>query len=547
MAAQRSNTQKFIEKAISKHGNTYDYSCSEYTMAKNKIKIRCKTHGVFEQTANSHLSGVGCNNCGIKIAANKQKKTAKQFITDAIKKNGTEYEYHDITYKNNNTHIIVTCKKHGGFSITPKNHLKGRGCPQCYGNIKKNTTEFIEDAINIHGSSYDYSKTEYINDATPVNIICKKHGIFTQLANNHLSGYGCNSCGAEITSNKLKLSHEEFIKRSIETHGVLYDYSAVKYEKNMVPVTIICKKHGKFIQTPVDHWGGSGCKLCSNSKGELAVFNFIKELGNLEILSNDRVRIKPLEIDIYIPELKLGIEYCGLYWHAESSRRDKYHINNKYNICKNNNIELLTIFENEWINKQEIVKSMLSNKLRVIKDSVFARKCSIIEVNYKTAMEFLNENHIQGNASSSIRIALTFNNTIVAMMTIIKSRYNKNTKYEISRFCSILNTSVVGGASKMFNYFIKTYKPESVISYANLRYGEGDLYKKLGFNFKHQSRPNFHYFKKLKIESRIKYQKHKLIKQGYNPDLSGYEIMLSRGYKRIWDCGNNVWIWNSNN
>jgi hypothetical protein len=135
-------------------------------------------------------------------------------------------------------------------------------------------------------------------------------------------------------------------------------------------------------------------------------------------------------------------------------------------------------------------------------------------------------------------------------MTFGKSRYNKNYQYELIRFCNKINTVVTGGASKIFKYFIRNYNPESLISYADLRYSNGALYEKLGFAKLKSSNPNYFYFHKSstpKLMSRVQFQKHKLKDKLdiYNESLSEYRNMLNNGYDRIWDCGNGVYEYNN--
>ena len=138
-------------------------------------------------------------------------------------------------------------------------------------------------------------------------------------------------------------------------------------------------------------------------------------------------------------------------------------------------------------------------------------------------------------------------------MTIGKPRFSDKYDYELLRFCTLLNTNVVGGASKIFKYFLKTYSPKNIISYADRRWSEGDLYKILGFDFSHNSGPNFYYFKQNdsteKLFSRIAFQKHKLKDklEDFDPKLSAWQNMQNHGYDRVWDCGNSVWVWSATN
>ncbi len=283
------------------------------------------------------------------------------------------------------------------------------------------------------------------------------------------------------------------------------------------------------------------------SKEEYNIVEFLKSIlpENTIILQNDRTLINPFELDIYIPEYKLAIEYNGIYWHSEQQGKDKnYHIN-KTNLCNNKGVKLIHVFDSEWLNKQDIICSIIRNKLNLSSTKIYARKCEIKKVKNIDAQEFLFNNHIQGVIFGN-HYGLYFNNELVSLLSMGKSRYNKNYDFEILRFCSKLNTNVIGGFSKLLKYFINN-NPGTIITYADLRYGTGDVYLKSNFTYSHISSPNYYYTTDfMSLESRHKFQKHKLNKilTTFDNNLSEYQNMLLNNYDRIWDCGNNVYILN---
>jgi hypothetical protein len=272
---------------------------------------------------------------------------------------------------------------------------------------------------------------------------------------------------------------------------------------------------------------------------EKEVLDFVKSLTN-NVEENTRKIIAPYELDIYIPEYNLAIEFNGNYWHSEAGGKDKaYHIN-KTNTCKDKGIQLLHIFEHQWLEKQEIFKSVIANKLG-FSDKIYARKCKVVEL--KDCKEFLEINHLQGNCPSSIKLGLTYNSELVSVMTFGKPRFNKSYEYELIRFCNKLNTSVVGGASKLLKYFETKYKPRSIVSYANLQWSDGGLYNHLGFTQKEISTPNYWWIKSAETLTRYQCQKHKLkdlLGDKFNPKLSEKDNMENNGYSRLFDCGNTV-------
>jgi len=309
-------------------------------------------------------------------------------------------------------------------------------------------------------------------------------------------------------------------------------------------VTIICPEHGEFEQRVDVHRNGGNCPKCSNggtSKHELEIKDFIKSL-KLKINENERNIIKPLELDIFIPSHNLAIEFNGVYWHSEEYVNSDYHLN-KTKLCESKNIKLIHIFEDEWVLKKDIVKSRLKNILGLTENKIYARKCTIKEVSSKETKKFLNNNHIQGNVNSKIRVGLYFNNELVSMMTfgklrkILGSKSIEN-KYELLRFCNKLDTIVIGGADKLLKYFIKLYEPNEIISYADRRWSQGNLYEKLNFKFIHNTKPNYYYLINKKRENRFNYRKDILVKQGFDINKTEHEIMLERNIYRIYDCGN---------
>jgi hypothetical protein len=246
------------------------------------------------------------------------------------------------------------------------------------------------------------------------------------------------------------------------------------------------------------------------------------------------------EIDIYIPEKKFGIEFNGNFWHSEYHKEKKYH-QEKSLLAENNGIFLYHIFEYEWDTKKDQILNQLTNLLGMNKTKIYARKCIIKEVDNNEKSEFLAQHHLQGDDVSSIKLGLYYNNELVSIMTFVKPRFNKNYQWELSRFCSKSNCNVVGGASKLWKYFNNTYKPTSVISYSNIAHTKGNLYKTLGMTLQGISSPNYVWTDGHNTLSRYKCQKHKLLEQGYTGS-SEVDIMTKRGYYKIYDCGNKVWI-----
>ena len=365
----------------------------------------------------------------------------------------------------------------------------------------------------------------------------------------NLKKYGVDRPSKNITiKNKII---ESYKKRLIEKFSNINNITNIDYTN--CNLTAFCEKGHEYninIKTLYSRYN-SNCIICTVcnpiikfiSDKENELHNYIKENYNKEIISNSKDIIKPYELDIYIPDLNLAFEFNGVYWHNELNKEDDYH-NNKTNMCLNKGIQLIHIWEDDWIYKQDIVKSMILNKLNKNINKIYARKTTIKEItDNKLIKEFLNNNHLQGFVGSKIKIGLFYDDDLVSLMTFGNLRKTMNSKsnsddYEMLRFCNKLNTNVIGGASKLFNYFINNYKYNTIISYADRSYSNGNLYKQLGFELDHITEPNYYYVIDGIRHYRYNFRKDILIKEGYDSNKTEHEIMLERKIYRIYNSGN---------
>lgn len=540
---------KFIEKAKNRHGDKYDYSKVEYINSTAKVCIICKEHGEFWQTPQGHVRGQGCPKCANIKRGDTFRSDGDTFVKRATVLHDGKYIYDKDSYVNAMTKVPILCLKHGTFWMTPMNHLLGQGCPKCNGR-GLNTEEIIELFKEKHGDSYDYSKVVFTKMHEKVCIICKEHGEFWQTPSKHLLGQGCPKCSDIKKAKGRTLTTNDFIEKSSKIHNNKYVYDKTEYKGTYESLTITCPIHGDFTQRANDHLNGHGCPICGNnmSLAEKEIEDYVKSFGIKTetkvrgILSNNK------EIDILIPELNIGIEYDGLKWHSDEFKDKNYHLN-KTEECKKLGIRLVHIFEDEWMNKKEIIKSIIRNIIGKTENKIYARKCIIQNVNDNEKKEFLEKNHIQGNVNSQINLGLYHDGELVSLMCIGKPRINLGRKtsledeYELLRFCNKLNTNIVGGASKLFKYFITNYNPTLTTSYCDYRWSIGNMYKALGFTLSHHSQPNYYYIIGNNRKNRFKYRKSELIKEGFDPEKSEKEIMEERGIHRIYDCGSLVYIW----
>lgn len=261
----QSKTSKFLEKAIIIHGNKFDYSKVDYKGGHINVCIICPEHGEFYQSPSNHLSGKDCLKCSYLKRAQKMTQGNDGFIEKSIKVHGDKYDYSKVEYKNSKTKVCIICnktdeitgEKHNEFWQVPYSHLSGASCPKCSNHFMSQEI-FINRARVIHKNKYDYSKVEYKAVKTKVSIICPDHGGFLQAPDGHLNGAGCPRCSCVH-----RYSTNEWIVEAKKVHGDKYDYSKVEYVKNSSKISIICKEHGEFLQTPANHIKGKNCPKCT--------------------------------------------------------------------------------------------------------------------------------------------------------------------------------------------------------------------------------------------------------------------------------------------
>ena len=549
----------FVERSLSKHGNKYDYSKVDYVSAKIKVCIVCPIHGEFWQTPVHHMSGQGCPKCSAFKRNEARQITTEEFIKRSKEKYGDRFLYDKCNVITMQDKVVLTCKIHGDFEITPASHLRADGgCKKClkiknHNKYSKSTLDFISEAKRIHGDKYDYSKVEYINNKTKVCIICPIHGEFWQTPSTHITrGDGCRKCGYEQSAEKNKLTTTEFIAKAKQIHGDKYDYSKVEYVKYDENVCIVCPIHGEFWQTPDSHLHGSGCQKCSFviSKLENELYDYLNQF--IEIQTRNRTILNGKELDIYIPSKNVAIEYNGLRWHSEEFGKDKWYHLNKTTICDEVGVKLIQIFEDEYINHREIVLSKVLHILGIKNDlpKVMGRKCVIEPISTEIAQHFLNDYHIQGFSPSTIYLGAVYNGQLIAVMSF-KRESKDSSKWELTRFASDYNNICCGIGGKLFNWFIKHYNPSEIKSFADRRWTldkDDNLYIKLGFELDSTLEPDYRYYNskvdRYKRIHKFNFRKHILHqKYGLPLTMTESEMVKELGYSKIWDCGLFKFVW----
>lgn len=252
-----------------------------------------------------------------------QKKTLEDFIASAEAKHGQVYDYSMVVYVNNHTPVVIVCRDHGPFTQQPRKHTTSTGCPKCgIDRLKLSVPDLIQRFTQVHGTRYDYSDILYECTAKKIDVKCRDHGVFGITPNKHLDGGGCPKCAC------TRLTTSDFISRAVSIHGAVYDYSAVIYKNMSTPVEIRCGKHGPFTQRPQKHLTGAGCPACAmhrTSRAEQAWLDTIPAAINRNYpltINNTR-----MWADGYDPNTNTVYEFHGDYWHGNPSKYNPTDIN----------------------------------------------------------------------------------------------------------------------------------------------------------------------------------------------------------------------------
>lgn len=546
------NTEDFINKSKKVFmNNEFDYSKTVYKNNQTKVVFICNVHRIeWEQLPQSHLKGNNpCQNC------NGQKRTTLESFLSMVEKESyyNQFDYSLVesnSITNKHSKIAIRCIKHDEVFVQEINtHLRpSNACSGCNKFSRREGLK-LENMLNKvnQDKRFDYSITDFkVSNLGKVKIICTIHKLtFEQTLNGHLSGrIGCPICDKE---NRLT-TFDEFVERVKNIHGEnRYSFDRTVLIKGVQGKTILkCNKHDEYFSYEIFRilQGLEGCLKCRTqniSRKEKDLADFVEnELGFFIERGYRKVKgLSPKEVDIFIPKKNLAIEFNGLYWHSEAAGKDKNYHYNKYLKCQQAGVRLLTIWEDEWEYKKEIVKSHIKHVLGLNNDErIYARKTIIRLIDKGDAQLFLNDNHIQGFVGASVHIGLfdKKNNNLVAVGSFLKTGGN----YHLVRFAT--SCSVVGGFSKLINYFEKSYNYEKLITFADLSFSDGGLYENNGFIFCKLIKPDYSYIMSNKITRfhKFGFRKEKFKNNSsfiFEEGLTEKELANLNGLERIWDLG----------
>ena len=467
-----------------------------------------------------------CRSCYKKFWAKSKGKT------NTVLKYREEFDRHVETVRNMaNTHSIADIEKETGL------YHKAIICIANIHNIKLNRKGKTSKTLEREKRFLDLLKSGFsINKA-------KKEVNFNPKKANELAA--SLSVFPKTKDNNYRIGLEEAQKK---TKPYIRVSKSVKKNKRRC-FEVICTRcnHISIKETPYLHTGCCNCEKPTITQN--AISDWIKN-QELEVIKNTRKIIPPKELDIFIPSLKLGIEYCGLYWHSEDAGKNRSYHYSKLKDANKEGIRLITIFEDEWISRQDQVKNFLLSIMNKNEHKIFGRKTVVKTIEKDIANNFYDQNHIQGRPGLSILhlgLFTTEGDKLVGCMSFgPHHRGGKNTECILNRLAFLHNHTVYGGASKLLSYAISALKLRGfskIISWSDNRWSEGNVYNKLGFKLDQELGPDYSYVTARGTRvSKQSCQKKHLLKKGAVGDTE-LEMAKSLGYSRIWDCGKKRWIY----
>ena len=596
--------EEFIERCKKVHaGKNYDFSLVQYNGSKKKVVVICnevgpdgELHGPFEIRAGHLVAGVGCSKCS------GRKTNLSEWIAKARKVHGDAYDYSCVDYTSSSEKVKIICHKkddngveHGVFYQVASSHLCGCGCPKCKGGILVDNDHFIKKAQEVHNGYYDYSKVNYINARTPVEIICPRHGSFFQIPYSHLAGKGCQKC----KSSKL----EGILMGKLEQNRIRYEYQVFfpglgkKSLDFFIPsagVYIECQGEQHFMDT---NFGGTKSLYkdrvaadkdkyeAVTSRGFNMLYYTVPEffhenemepnyefyedkqlftdvnalMAKIEKLTSDCKERPQKMIDAFYEDLKqidLGFNKSGnkfvckniVIFYNQIKENQRTSMATRRKAFKRNKYQVYDIFEDEYVEHREIVLSKIGHLLgkHGHKIKIPGRKCVITEIDKTIAETFLAKYHIQGFAASSVYLGAYYNNELVGVMTFLRE---DNDAWNLNRFATNINYLCQGVGGKLFKWFLKEYSPIKIKSFADRRWTfdkDNNFYTKVGFVYMGNLSADYRYFVPGKITRHHKFAFRKSAlskKYGFPLTMTERQMTEKAGFKRIYDAGLYKFVW----
>lgn len=503
-----------------------------------------------------------------------KRTTPEEFLAKARAVHGDTYEYPD-PYTLSTDPLRIRCRTHGDFVQTPSGHIvQKQGCPKCAlmriaAKRQHSVDRTIQEFRAVHGDAYDYSKVVQVTAHEKIEIICPTHGSFWQARNSHKRGIGCPLCSTKsqqaYNARRQTFLQKNFVTLATNLHNGIFDYTNTKYECNTGTITMRCTIHDRELeQNARGHlFGHNPCPQCNHMKS--------KEEGVIHrycgLFTKAVLRAKPFpdsnrELDVYMPDAKVAVEYCGMYWHSsknpeqEPTMRVKH--NRKYLDCVALGVRLITLYESEWLERSYAIRRLLRNALGKGKGKLMARKCDLRRVAHADAASFYDKYHPQGGAGTGEHYGLYWGTKLVACMRFTFGANDRGAAasdrmWTLTRYAT--RVTVAGGASRLFKAFLAEHNPTAVKSFSDNRFFDGAMYGKLGFVLEAETGPDYQVWsQKIGLRPKSHYQRKNIparlrdhgIVDSFDPETdprTEAEMTYMMGAGRIYDCGKKRWLW----
>jgi hypothetical protein len=534
------------------HSGKYNYSFSKERVDDGgvwKVKILCPEHGPFLQAANKHKFGQGCPVCAGKAAVD---------YLAALREAFPEWVFpDDLSVASSKSMLTLTCPYHGTIKTTANRLLSmtaKRGCstpcPSCNkvegGARRRLGSNVLLSRLTAAYPEYTFQSEENMLATHRVRYTCPSHGPGLGKISEMLSGHGCPACGAESRKQSIVeavgVSPRQNVLDVFAAHGGQYIPHLSTVSRTHEYVRVTCTKHGPFETLLYSLKAGSGCPKCRGrvSKQETELVSWLRSLGET-VETQVKGLLERGEIDIYLPEKGLAIEYCGLYWHGDNIQKDKRSHYRKWKDAGSAGVRLLTVFEDEWMHRKPAVQEVLLSLLGK-QDVRRARKLTLREVAWGDARHFYEERHLQG-AGTPCRdnLALFDGGELVACASFREDRFGSN-DYELLRYAT--KYKITGGFARLLAAYAVGRSGKTLVSYCDTRWFNGDTYLRNGFVCSGETDVGYWWCKHSRRHSRFRFQKHKLAERLAKFDITKTEDqnMRDNGYWKIWDCGMSKWV-----
>lgn len=458
---------------------------------------------------------------------------------------------------NSSVKVLWSCSLGHRYESSPKNRTMGRGCPYCAGfKVLEGYNSLADTDPWIVPYLVDDKDAKRLSRGSDVEVSykCSSHHVNESAVSSIVRTYQrygrvpCLLCSGKVIEPGVNDVFARFPELRKEWNDPL-DPDLVTAGTNQ-SVLWKCEYGHQWYARISDRTRSDnprGCPSCSTreSTPEKELYDFIVALiPDEDVKQNDRTLISPLELDVYIPGRNIAIEFNGVYWHSEERGKDRNYHHSKWERCRDQGIQLITVWEDDWRERQEIVKSMLSHKIGVDDAKrVYARTTTVKVLDYATSKNFLDSNHIQGSARGSLYLGLCVARDDIVAVSVW--RKNGTTLY-LDRYAT--STTVIGGMGKLLKEgkrWAKDNSVDKIVSFSDNEVSDGGLYEKLGFVLDKELAPDYSYVYRGNRTHKFNFRLKRFLNDDallFQEGLSERELAKLNGIPRVWDSGKKRWV-----